>query len=154
MISEILCHDLAHLRDPLLFSEEARLVNQGKPTKALCSTVMKAFGLSNGDSIYSCSKAHLDPAGSCTKGDVACLKGYTGPHLQACQIWVNVEVNTVVYTLVSMWELVSLDDQGSSATVRKKQDAIFIKTSEICCCLPFCHFEGDTFKVLVPLQMR
>ena len=47
-MSEIVCHDLAKLKDHLLFSEDARLVNKGTPTKAFKSMVIQAFGLDSG----------------------------------------------------------------------------------------------------------
>ena len=153
-MSEIICHDLAKLEEPHLFSEEARLVNKGVPSKALTSIVLKAFALPSSSTIYSSSKAYLMPAGTCSKGDVACLRGHTGDQLQVCQVWMHVEVNHIAHSLVSMWELIEIDTSGFFAVAQKKDDAIFVLTSSLACTMPFCHFENNLYKLIVPLQMK
>ena len=153
-MSEIVCHDLAKLKGHLLFSEDARLVNKGTPTKAFKSMVIQAFGLDSGATIYSCSKAHVQPAGVCTKGDVAFLQKQPGEQLQVCNIWMHVEVKNTVYSLVSMWRVIEICQLGWLAIVKKSKDAEFIATRTLACCTSYMSYEGDTFKVLVPLQMR
>ena len=153
-MSEIVCHDLAKLKVHLLFSEDARLVNKGTPTKAFKSMVIQAFGLDSGATIYSCSKAHMQPAGVCTKGDVAFLQKQPGEQLQVCNIWMHVEVNNTVYSWVSMWRVIEICQLGWFAIAKKSKDAEFIATRTLACCTPYMSYEGDTFKVLVPLQMR
>lgn len=153
-MSEILCHDIAKLRDPLLFSEEARLVTKGRPSKAFKSMVLQAFGLTNVDNIYSCSQAHMKPAGVCNKGDLVFLHGHRGQNLQVCQIWMHVEIDSTMFSLVSKWDLVEMNLHGGFATVRKKDDAIFVSTADLACTTSHCHFEKDLYNVIVPLQVR
>ena len=154
VMSEIVCHDLAKLKDHLLFSEASRLVSKGIPTKAFKSMVMQAFGLDTGATIYSCSKAHMQPAGVCTKGDVAFLQKQPGEQLQVCNVWMHVEVNNIVYSLVSMWRVIEICELGWFAIVKKSKDAEFIETRTLACCSSYMSYEEDTFRVLVPLQMR
>eukprot|EP00438_Fugacium_kawagutii_P004363 Skav212024 [mRNA] locus=scaffold984:222705:223166:- [translate_table: standard] len=153
-MSEVLCHDLATSLQADLFSEEARLINKGTPSKALKATILKAFGMQPDASIYSSSQAMLKPAGVCTKGDMACLHGSIGQRFQACHVWIHVEVDSIVYSLVSVWDLLELDSTGCFATMKKKDGAQFVLTSSLACTTAYMHYQNDMFKVIVPLQMK
>lgn len=153
-MSEILCHDLAISCQTDLFSEEAKLINKGVPSKALKAIILKAFGLPANAPIYSSSQAMLKPAGVCTKGDMACLHGSAGQSFQACHVWVHVEVDSAIYSLVSVWDLLELDSTGCFATMKKQDGAQFVPTESLACTTPYMHYKNDIFKVIVPLQMK
>ena len=153
-MSEIICHDLAKVKDPVLFREDARLASQGLPSRAFKALVIEAFGLAEDAIAHSCSQAYLQPAGFCTKGDVAFLRKLPGHQLQVCNVWMHVEVNSQVFSLVSMWDVLEVCDLHWYATVEQKHDAEFIPTKDLACCPPYMNYEGKTFRVLVPLQMR
>ena len=89
MVNEMLCHDLAGLKGPSLFGKHCRLVNQGNPTKAFKAMVVEAFNMTP-SSIFTCSQAHLEPAGLCNKGDVVWVHKNDG-NLQCCHVWMHAE---------------------------------------------------------------
>lgn len=123
---------------------------------ALKALVIEAFGLGEDAIVHSCSQAYLQPAGFCTKGDsdVAFLRKLPGHQLQVCNVWMHVEVNSQVFSLVSMWNVLVICDLHWYATVEQKHDAEFIPTKDLACCSPYMSYEGKKFRVLVPLQIH
>ncbi|OLP78562.1 hypothetical protein AK812_SmicGene41256, partial [Symbiodinium microadriaticum] len=62
------------------------------------------------------SVVRLGSGGSCSKGDVVLVKpAASGRPWDAGQVWLHVEVHGVCWTLVSMWQFLSLDPGTDSA---------------------------------------
>ena len=148
--AEILCHDMEKLQDPHLFSEAARLVRDGTPTKKLLSFLQKHLNLEDMQ-MYSCLQAHMSPAGICTKGDICVLEGKP---LQICQVWLHVRIGLTVLSMVSMWDSLKVDDCGCHALCKKKDDAVFVQTQTLGTTTSYMHFKDSLYKVIIPFKWR
>ena len=151
VLSEVLCHDLSKTADASIFSETARLEHKGRPTKSTQQVVSRFLHPLSSSSIYSCFRAYMEPAGLCSKNDVVLLHG---EDLQACQVYLHVEVNEICWSLLGCWKFLEKDSSGCHAPFEKTSDAVFLQTSAIACTVPYMHFRGDIYKVIVPIDRR
>lgn len=85
----------------------------------------------------------MEPAGLCSKNDVVLLHG---EDLQACQVYLHVEVNEICWSLLGCWKFLEKDSSGCHL--------MFLQTSAIACTVPYMHFRGDIYKVIVPIDRR
>ena len=149
--SEILCHDMEKLQDPDAFSESARLVKEGKPSKKLLCFLQKHLNCTQDVEIFSCLQAHMSPAGICSKGDICVFKGKP---LKFCQVWLHVKLDSTILSMVSMWDILEIDECGCHALCKKKDDAMFVETHTIATTTSFMNFKNNLYKVIIPFQWR
>ena len=69
-------------------------------------------------------------------------------------VWMHAEINGMIYSLVSPWELHGIVQLGWYAIVQRKVDAIFLPTKALARTAPYSQHSGDMFRVIIPLQMR
>ena len=149
--SEIICHDMECLKDPTLFSERARLVKNSQPSKKLLAFLHTQLSIEDAVETYTCLQAYLAPAGVCCKGDACALKSKP---LKICQVWLHVQIGNIVLSMVSMWDIVKIDDSSCCALCLKKDDATFIETASIATSLSFMHWKDSMYKVIIPFNFR
>ena len=149
--TELLCHDMACLEKPDLFASGVHLDKKCKAPKKVQSFLQDTLGLLAKE-CYTNVKAHLASGGACQKEDVIIMKD--GSDLVPAQVWLHAYFDGNVISLVSQWEMESLQLQDGFATCKEKEDIRIVPTSSILCAVPYCPLGQGLYRLLVPLQFR
>ena len=148
ILEEIATHDLFQLEEDGLFDMCFKLQKLSKPSKALSKFIEDSF---ENDilSCYACSALVLPYGGTCQKGDICMLTSK-----QAAQVWAHAQINGVLVSLVSCWDLLSYNSEQGQAVFEKQDQPLWISSSDIMGPVTWSNTNGNQYRVLLPYSMR
>ena len=132
------------------------LQQPGKPTRRVHPLLKQVFQLGDRDMEHCLvsSVVRLGSGGSCSKGDVVLVKpAASGRPWDAGQVWLHVEVHGVCWTLVSMWQFLSLDPGTDSACWVEQEQPLFVQTNDILSAVMYTRAR-DGIRTLIPYPQR
>ena len=132
------------------------LQQPGKPTRRVHPLLKQVFQLGDRDMEHCLvsSFVRLGSGGSCSKGDVVLVKpAASGRPWDAGQVWLHVEVHGVCWTLVSMWQFLSLDPGTDSACWVEQEQPLFVQTNDILSAVMYTRAR-DGIRTLIPYPQR
>ncbi|CAE7261427.1 unnamed protein product [Symbiodinium sp. CCMP2592] len=148
ILLQILGQTLSDIQQEKLFDTSCKLAQPGKaPAKmvAFLQEYMPGF-----QSIHTNAVAALQPAGFAHKGDLVLMKASR----QVSQVYFHADLDGVVYSLVSHFNLVTNDLAHGSLIVQRTDAPMLVETSMIACPLQYTSLGGDKIRVLIPLAHR
>ena len=156
ILEEALSHDLAVLREPKIFDLSVGLVVPHKASMKLRSLAFEALGVDVNDQTdcMTSSKARVSPSGFCCKGDYVLLKHDASNSFDIGEVWLHLEVKGVVYTLISMCNLLHHDKELHVVYAQWQDAPALVSTQSILCCLTWSKETDDKVMALIPLQYR
>ena len=100
--------------------------------------------------IHTNAVAALKPAGFAHKGDLVLMRA---SH-QVAEVYFHADLDGVVYSLVSHFNLLTNDLAHGSLIVQRTDAPMLVETSMIACPLQYTSLGGDKIRVLIPLAHR
>ena len=98
--------------------------------------------------------ARLEHGGQASKGDVCLLRpAAANDPWDCCEIWCHISVNNDMWTIGSVWQLVSLEKTTNSALWKSNDKAILISTKDILAAVPYSK-AGEQVRTLTPYHLR
>ena len=148
ILLQILGQTLSDMKQEKLFDTSCKLARPGKaPAKmvAFLQEYMPGF-----QEIHTNAVAALEPAGFAHKGDLVLMRA---SH-QVAEVYFHADLDGVVYSLVSHFNLLTNDLAHGSLIVQRTDAPMLVETSMIACPLQYTSLGGDKIRVLIPLAHR
>ena len=158
LISEAVCHHLGNLEGSTTFDFSIGLVPpvRSAPKRAR-NAVLKALDLQDiGDEliINTAIESRFSALATCKKRDVVLISDVSALGFIAGEVWAHLEVSGEPITVVSMWELVTINHDAAYAEWRAINDPWFIDTSEILDTVIWDRPRAGIVRTLLPCHFR
>ena len=148
---ELLCHDIATLAKPNIFTGGVKLDKNSQASKKATSLLHQCMGRAAKE-CFTCVKAHLEPAGTCQRGDIVIIQLQTD--LVPAQVYLHASFDGHIISMVSVWEMVSIEHKDGYAICKEQENTMIISTAHILCAVPACALSNGQHRLLLPLQLR
>ena len=150
---EVLNHELAKLRQPDLFRLGVFLVNPRPAGKKICPFLSDSLSIQLEHCLVS-NAVHLQPDGYAYRKDLVLVKNVDGSQQwDAGVVWLHVELNGQLLTMVFMYTLAKYDEELYTATWNVLENPMFINTADILCSLVYTE-DKSAVNAFIPFQFR
>ena len=104
--------------------------------------------------MLTCNEVRLFGGGSCCRRDVVIIADQLpGKRILAGEIWLHVEINAILYSLVNLWTLTG-HEHGAVSWRTEPPQLTFIETRDIYCPVINCSMNGGRRRTLLPWTYR
>lgn len=148
ILLQLLGQTLADMQQEELFDTSCKLERQGRAPAKMVSFLREY--MPGSQDIHSCAVAALEPAGFAHKGDLVLMRA---SH-QVAEVYFHADLDGVVYSLVSHFNLLKDDLAHGSLIVQRTEAPMLVETSMIACPLQYTALGEDKIRVLIPLAHR
>lgn len=147
ILKELCAEDLHHLRKDDVFATHARLKTRSRASKRFTNLLQQHLAFNE---LYTCSVAHLQPAGIACKGDYILF----GNSLNAGEVLFHCEIDNEMLTLVKHFDFQGYDKATCSAKWLKLEQTGFVETQSIKTTFAYQDLPNGNVVGLVPLAYR
>ena len=156
LYEEVVSHELYNLQSWQFWQSGCGLINPHAATKKLLGLVKQVFDMESleAQSCLTALTARLEHGGQAGKGDVCLLRpAAANDPWDCCEIWCHISLNNDMWTIGSVWQLVSLEKPTNSALWKSNDKAILISTKDILAAVPYSK-AGEQVRTLTPYHLR
>ena len=149
MLLEVLGYNMAPLEQDHVFARCCRLERRCRASKKMI-TFLEQNVDAQIESAYTCAQVRLASEAVCTKGDIVLLT----ESCEAAEVWLHVECNGRVLSLVSLYTLHAEDMAKSTQVWRRQTEPTLLSSVDIACPLQYSWLESELCRVLLPRPHR
>jgi len=153
IISEVIAHHLSDLANEDTFNFEPRLLSPMPSSRKVHDFVQTELDMKLATSSMS-SVARVSEHVVCSKGDVVLLSSDDGRRVVAGQIWFHVDVYGTPLSIVSVWDIISMDASTGTATWHEQLNPTLVTLTDIRSAVAFVRPGPNVVRTLVPCHLR